>query len=231
MHMDEKKQQLSRIQALLDKTVENGCTEQEALAASLAARKLLARYHIDENDLANDSDMDIVEVESVVTTNMPWKGRLVVIVARNFGCAAYAQCIRCGRARRNVAVIVGRPEDANLANRIIRNLIDAGKAGARRAIRDARERYGDIGGIRGAYVNGYVAGVENAFDEQTRTQAIIIVKPDAVDQRMSEKNLETKTSVTTVRRGAHDIYERGVRDGRDAAMREQSLGTEPATSP
>jgi hypothetical protein len=49
--LDSRKKMLERVRAILSKTMENGCTEGEAMAALAKARELMATYEIDENDL------------------------------------------------------------------------------------------------------------------------------------------------------------------------------------
>lgn len=50
MH-DTRKKMLERVRAILAKTMGNGCTEGEAMAALAKARELMATYEIDEADL------------------------------------------------------------------------------------------------------------------------------------------------------------------------------------
>jgi hypothetical protein len=51
MTLDSRKKMLERVRAILSKTMENGCTEGEAMAALAKARELMATYEIDENEL------------------------------------------------------------------------------------------------------------------------------------------------------------------------------------
>ena len=51
MTSNARKKMLDRVRAILAKTMENGCTEGEAMAALAKARELMATYEIDEKDL------------------------------------------------------------------------------------------------------------------------------------------------------------------------------------
>src|SRR5579859_797216 len=51
MTSDSRKKMLERVKAILAKTMENGCTEGEAMAALAKARELMATYEIDEKEL------------------------------------------------------------------------------------------------------------------------------------------------------------------------------------
>jgi len=48
---DSRKKMLERVKAILAKTMDNGCTEGEAMAALAKARELMATYEIDEKEL------------------------------------------------------------------------------------------------------------------------------------------------------------------------------------
>jgi hypothetical protein len=51
MTSDARKKMLDKVKAILSKTMENGCTEEEAMAALAKARELMATYEIDEAEL------------------------------------------------------------------------------------------------------------------------------------------------------------------------------------
>jgi Protein of unknown function (DUF2786) len=48
---DSRKKMLEKVKAILAKTMDNGCTESEAMAALAKARELMATYEIDESEL------------------------------------------------------------------------------------------------------------------------------------------------------------------------------------
>ena len=51
-----RKKMLRRVRALLSKTVANGCTEGETLAAQAKARELIAAYEITESEVQSDPE-------------------------------------------------------------------------------------------------------------------------------------------------------------------------------
>ena len=55
---DSRKKMLERVRAILSKTMENGCTEGEAMAALEKARELMQAYDISEGDLAAASQAE-----------------------------------------------------------------------------------------------------------------------------------------------------------------------------
>lgn len=53
---DARKKMLERVRTILAKTMDNGCTEGEAMAALAKARELMATYEIDEKELQQETE-------------------------------------------------------------------------------------------------------------------------------------------------------------------------------
>lgn len=54
---------IAKIKALFERTTENGCTEAEAIAAALAAQRLIVRHNVTDEELSERrADEPIVEV-------------------------------------------------------------------------------------------------------------------------------------------------------------------------
>lgn len=84
----EKKKKIEIIKALLSKTVENGCTEDEMASALALAKKLMDQNDLDETDLQFGGES--VTVETVVKTDFDKiRGELVVPVGRFCHCSAW----------------------------------------------------------------------------------------------------------------------------------------------
>jgi hypothetical protein len=85
---DSRKKMLEKVKAILSKTMENGCTEEEAMAALAKARELMATYEIDEVELK-----DIAEKAQIHRTaiNDPYeiKHGLCVNVGKFTSCKAF----------------------------------------------------------------------------------------------------------------------------------------------
>ena len=62
---------IKKIEKLLNQTVENGCTEQEALAAATMAQKLIAKHHIDVRQIGTDED-EKVDIDETEASNRDW---------------------------------------------------------------------------------------------------------------------------------------------------------------
>lgn len=75
---------IDRIKALLSKTVQNGCTEDEAFLAARKAQEIMDQYDIDNSALAEKSEFVQFLREGVKTDIM--KRRLIVAVTDYCGC-------------------------------------------------------------------------------------------------------------------------------------------------
>jgi len=88
MTKEERKKKIAIIKALLSKTVENGCTEDEMASALALAKKLMDQNDLDETDLHFGGEG--VTVETVVKTDFDKiRGQLVMPVGRFCHCSAW----------------------------------------------------------------------------------------------------------------------------------------------
>lgn len=72
-----------KINKLLARTIENGCSTEEALTAAAMAQKLIATYHIDMQNFA--ADEETIDQESRDITRL-WQANLAHAVASNLCC-------------------------------------------------------------------------------------------------------------------------------------------------
>ena len=95
----------------------NNANENEAQTAILAAQRLMAKYHITQeevNDFINESDKQNVEVieenaENEIN-NDKWKRNLIITIAKNFRCDVF---YNGGKL-----VLVGEKEDILITKRV-----------------------------------------------------------------------------------------------------------------
>src|SRR6516165_10226588 len=67
--MDNREKMYDKIRALLSKTTENGCTEEEYLAAFAKARALMDAYEITEADLQLTKEEGVILRKETTNTN------------------------------------------------------------------------------------------------------------------------------------------------------------------
>lgn len=125
---------LDRIRALFERTTENGCTEAEAIAAALAAQRLVARYGITDSELSGRrEDEDIIEVETASVCTA-WSAALASTIATAFRCRVTVT--RSGRrSKGKLYTFFGYETDATAAKMAFERLHEVG---SRLAVEEVR---------------------------------------------------------------------------------------------
>jgi Protein of unknown function (DUF2786) len=78
---------ITKIRALMEKTIENGCTPEEAEAASAKVSELMEQYHIADSDVMGSHDKNKRgEVMFKYGHSEPWTQSLASTVGRMTGC-------------------------------------------------------------------------------------------------------------------------------------------------
>jgi hypothetical protein len=89
MSADTRKKMLEKVKAILAKTMENGCTEGEAMAALAKAKELMATYEIDEAELKEFDREKATIHKTAVSDPYEIKRGLCVNVGRFTNCKAF----------------------------------------------------------------------------------------------------------------------------------------------
>lgn len=84
-----RKKMLERVKAILAKTMENGCTEEEAMTALAKARELMATYEIDEKELNEFDREKAVNHKTAPADPYDIKKQLATNVGKFTRCKAY----------------------------------------------------------------------------------------------------------------------------------------------
>lgn len=211
---------MGKIANLMAKTVENGCTAQEAAAAATMAQKLIAKYHV---DMRCYSDVEEIEREETGITRS-WQHSLATIVAANMCCKVIGSTTYRNGKRQKTLIFVGRDTDRKSCMKVFDMLMEVCRKGIAREKRLAQESYGKTMGVEGFYSSGFISAVEKELEAQCR--ALVLVVPEAVEEKYHEffpnakKTPRRKISYySDMRQGLSGIRERGEVDGREAASR------------
>ncbi len=86
--LDSRKKMLDKVKAILSKTMDNGCTKSEAMAALAKARELMATYEIDEKELRDVAEKAQIH-KTAVADPYEIKSNLCVNVGRFTSCKAF----------------------------------------------------------------------------------------------------------------------------------------------
>lgn len=202
---------LERIKKLMALADDRGDTEAEAMAAALAAQKLIAEYDVEDWEI-HAKDAEPVVKERAEATPRKWRWKLADVIGPAFRCRSYNSSRwdkKTGRYRQHM-VFVGYKTDARAAALTFNTLYRIGNRLANRYTRGCRYN------TYYSYVLGFVNGIASELEKQT--QALMIVVPPAVKDAYEEMRADFKTVDTSLayNEQAGWAYQHGLQDGRDA---------------
>ena len=195
------------INKLLAVTVENGATENEVITATLKVQEILARYDMNMADVQVNEKEDIIK-EQVDTKKDVWRLDLALIIANNFCCKVFLS--------RGRIVFYGYKRHCEVAKEVFTTIYNFGRKRASEIYKEYSRRGYDPKGIKNTFYMGFLAGVKNAFDVQSR--ALMIVVPQEVETAYATMmtGATTKKTNMTYKRN-NEVYDRGVAAGREVA--------------
>jgi hypothetical protein len=184
---------IEKVKALLSKTVDNGCTEEEALAALDKAHALMDAYEVTGADLQLTKEETAIlrsePPDSLDPHNIKWY--LMGSVAEFCNCKVWQ------KRRRDTKVVefCGLPSDARLATWLLDTLAAFVQAELARHLMDTLPPRGE----RRKVINGFVEGccdrisyrlkalrAQSAAAATSNGRELVLVKNAAVDAKMKE---------------------------------------------
>jgi len=194
--MSNRESLIEKILALMSKTVDNGCSEHEALAALDKARAMMDAYEVTE------SDLQLTKEESAVLRSEPAgtkdangiKAGLAVAVA------AFTDC-RVWKGRQGGLVFCGMKSDAQFATWLLDNLTSFVQGELMRHLMGSVAGNAD----RRLVINGFVGGctsrisgrlnalcAQSATVASTNGRALVVVKTAAISEKMKEHGVHLR---------------------------------------
>lgn len=216
MTSETRKKMLERVKAILAKTMDNGCTEGEAMAALAKARELMATYEIDEKELDAFSKEKTTTFATENRDPYEIKRSLCVNVGRFTRCKAY-------RDRAEVINFAGKESDIIFATW----LLDTLQMFVMRELRAYQKKLITEKGI--AHSNNltsasFVAGCAFRINEKlkelapvdwAKTQELIVSElgMQLTKSRGRGRQLSEKDAVAGAKAGEHARFDRPVETG------------------
>lgn len=173
------KKLMDKVSNLLSKTVDNGCTPEEAALAATKAQELIAKYHLDMREVEDDSPDDIGSDK--INYTRKWQLSLAAIVAKNMRCLV-VQTVKSRTVK--YITFVGSDADRLAALETYDGLILSCKIGLARYKREYKATYGTTSGVEESYCLGFLKAVRSAMNEQCR--ALALVTPKEVENKLHE---------------------------------------------
>jgi hypothetical protein len=208
----------SRIQALRAKTVDNGCTESEALSAAAKVAELLDRHDLSLSDVEiRETACEKREFETFRKKRVPLDG-CVGAIAHFCDCRVWREKNAAGEAR---YVFFGLRSDVEVAH-YLTELIDGavrhelGRYKTSKAYQKFRhnERHLANSSFTFGMVNSIaekLVAMKDARDASNAGtgRALVVVKTAAVDAELAKLNLNLRAARGTSRMVSPDAFEAG----------------------
>jgi hypothetical protein len=196
---DNREKMLDKIRALLSKTAENGCTEQEELIALAKARAWMDAYEVTEADLQLTKDQAAILREEPPWTEDPHsiKFYLSHAIGKFTDCRAWRNRKSKGRG----LVFCGLPADARFATWLLDHLTSFVQAEL------ANHLMGNvaIGMPRRRAINGFVLGITDRISDRlialckpapaatANSHALVVAKQQVIKSRMDELGIKLRS--------------------------------------
>jgi hypothetical protein len=217
----------SRIQALRAKTVDNGCTESEALSAAAKVAELLDRYDLSLSDVEiREAACEKREFETLRKKRVPLDG-CVGAIAYFCDCRVWREKNAAGEAR---YVFFGLRSDVEVAH-YLAEVIDGavrtelGRYKTSKAYQRFRhnERHLANSSFTFGMVNSIaekLVAMKDARDAANADsgRALVVVKTAVVDAELGKLNLNLRTARGSSRMVSPDAFEAGGAAGASLAI-------------
>ena len=210
----------AKIRALLAKTEENGCSEEEALAAASKAQELMAKYHVSLTETE-------LRAEPMARDSRPSQGRIDDSVrnAMAMAIAAFTDttCYTSGY-RVKSTIFAGLESDVQFALWLLNSLAAFIDRGARRAQKDGMDRrsfsLGAAHRIAGRLREEVKKRKEAAAKHYgTGTELVVRTKRDMVSQYLKDSGIKLYSRSSYARgAGDRDAYAAGHNYGNGASF-------------
>lgn len=199
---------ITKLLALSD--LSHNPSENEAISASLAAQKLLAKYNLSIADVTEEHDPkeSIEQVVADVGTGQKWKYTLSNVVAENYACQTFS------RGAEQI-IFYGYKADVLIARRVFVYLFKVGNRLAAQYVKQYREDvYRNASGVYNSFVQGFTDGVRKELEKQCTALALVIQPEVQESWEIFSANFKAVDRSVSVMDG--DAYEEGRIEGKRA---------------
>lgn len=214
---------LAKARALMAKTMENGCSEAEAMSALAKARGMIDAYEISDAELQLTKEEKAVFADS--TSKLDKHGirnGMAVAIARFTGCEVW-------RNAKGGLTFCGLRSDADFAHWLVESLAQCGQSELASYLASGSATVGN----RRLLINGFVAGFvsrvsarinamadesEAASRVKSNGTALVVVKENAVKDALASRGIKLRKGRRSSRRMDYGSYNAGRAAGERASF-------------
>ena len=178
---------IERIKKLLNQTVENGCTEEEAKTSLALARKLMIKHKLEEKDIIEPIEKDIIKLELHYDCNVNWIYSLLKVFLDNFGIMHFM----VNRQDKLHCCLFG----TNIDVRCVETLMSCAFNYILEASEKYLNEYVEIFGVKDESVKssfrvGFIRGLSDKYIEQNKTlnneEALMVIADKTIQNEFKE---------------------------------------------
>lgn len=200
---------VDRLLALAD--LEKNPNEHEAIAASMKAQELLAKYNLSLADIKGEQEEE--EIEHVCADikqsqgSVKWKALLGTVISENYRCKFY----RAGNER---FIFYGFKTDAVIARRVFIYLVNVCSKLGKTYVAELKKNGKRTDGVLTSFYTGFYHGVKSALEKNCTALALVV--PKKVDAEFEKMSAEWETSRFTLKSHDAQAYQKGITEGKRA---------------
>lgn len=201
----------------------NNKNPNEAQAAMLMVQKMMAKYHIEMQEVEEVEEAEVQENEANIKKGS-WRKILMKVICKNYRC----DCFLRGNTGKRI-IIVGSKEDIEIVKTIYEFAENQLLDGFNKYFKNNYEAYTEIqikNAVRKDYADGFIRGIKEKFSRQKEEeikkneQYALVVTNKKVEEYM--KNLNIKNSYKS-RENSSFIDPYAFVNGRDKGLNMQDL--------
>ena len=157
---------IDKIKKLLNQTIANGCTEEEAKTSFALARKLMIKHKISENDIKEPFEDDIIKKELQYDCNVLWIYSLLKVFLDNFG----AMHFMIYRKNKLHCCLFGTNIDVECVETLMSCAYNYLLEASEKYLHDYVELFGVRDeNIKSSFRTGFIRGLSDKYIEQNKT--------------------------------------------------------------
>lgn len=195
-------------------------TTHEKEVALFKAQEMMAKYHIEQDDLMTPEER--AKVVEITVSDINCKNEifatLSLVIAQNFRCRHFMRFGGYRGARWLSPVFMGLELDATVAAVIFKDAATYAKKESDRIAHYYYNRTGQCAGVRGEWLTGFVQGLRAGFKAQVQqssgTALMVIIPPEVNDEYNKIRFSKKEVSSSSASRNFNDaLYQAGHQSG------------------
>jgi len=171
---------LFKIEMLMRKTVENGCSPSEAAIAANLVQDLLKKYKLSISDIKTSEKEDI-NIE-IIPVSREWHALLFNEIARNMCCKCHRQVVKDRSAS---MICLGRVSDIVAVKKLYNSLLEIIKHNSLQVKRKAKIEFNTMKGVEVAYARAFISVVAKTMS--MKQKALMLIPDQEVEDQYKEK--------------------------------------------